>query len=88
VRNDLVGDGATGQRHGHHGGSRDGVALAHGIRHGTALAKTRANAALTIADNNHGIESEVPAALDHLGHTADLDHLLLQVALVVTLIPE
>ena len=79
VGDDRVRHRAAGQRHRNQTAACDSVALADGVRNGAALAESRAQPALPIANDDHGVEGEMTSPLHDLGHAADMDNVLLEV---------
>src|SRR5690606_11409374 len=52
----------------------------HRLRHLVRLTRREAHAALPVAHRHEGVEREAPAALHHLGHAIDRDHVLDEIA--------
>ena len=73
---DLVQRAAIAQRHAHHVFLRSSGRLLNGLGHFARLAMTETDAALLIADDDEGCETEVLAALHNFGHTVDVDNLV------------
>src|SRR5256884_3740244 len=76
VPDDLVRDGAAGERHLHHPPARGLDRLAHRLAHLVGLPGRDADPSLPIADGDERVEPEAPAALDDLGDAVDRDHVL------------
>ena len=57
--------------------------LADGFRHFARLAMAETDPALLIANNDECRETEALAALDHLGHTIDVDQLVSELAVAL-----
>src|SRR5438552_6065386 len=73
---DLVRDGAAGERHLGQAAARCLHGLAHRFAHLVRLAGGDADATLPVAHGDQGIEAEAPAAFDNLGDAIDRDHVL------------
>ena len=76
-----MGNSCAGKRYPHHVVLGGFPAFFDGIRHLARLAETQAHAALAIPNDNQRAEAEPSSALDHLGRTVDVDHLLDQFVL-------
>ena len=73
--------GLAVHRHGHQIATGSFAALADRIRHFVGLAVAVTDPALAVTDHNQGAETEVFAALDHLGTPVDRNHALVEFAL-------
>src|SRR5438094_75819 len=76
VPDDLVRDGAAGERHLHHAPARGLDRLAHRLAYLVSLPGRDADPSLPIADGHERVEPEAPAALDDFGDAVDRDHVL------------
>src|SRR5881409_1550588 len=76
VADDLVRDGAAGERHLGQAAARGLHGLAHGFAHLVRLAGGDADPPLPVAHGDQGVEAEAPAAFDDLGDAIDRDHVL------------
>src|SRR5688572_17579822 len=54
-----------------------------GLSHFVSLTRTDADLAVSIADNDDGVEAEATPALDHFSAAVDGDHLLLEFRLLI-----
>src|SRR3989442_1876135 len=73
---DLVGDGAAGERHFRQAATRGLHGLAYRLAHLIGLAGGNADAPLAVAHGDERVEAESPAALDDLGDAVDRDDVL------------
>jgi hypothetical protein len=78
--NDLVWNGVPGERNLGQPAPRGVNGFAHGLRHFVGLARREANATLTVANRDEGIEREAPTTLHDLGHAVDRDDVLDEIA--------
>src|SRR5207253_9363194 len=76
VPDDLVRDGAAGERDLHHPPARGLDRLAHRLAYLVGLPGRDADPSLPIADGHERVEPEAPAALDDFGDAVDRDHVL------------
>src|SRR5256884_4071877 len=76
VPDDLVRDGAAGERDLHHPPARGLDRLAHRLAYLVSLPGRDADPSLPIADGHERVEPEAPAALDDFGDAVDRDHVL------------
>src|SRR3989344_8756309 len=79
TRQDLVVQRRTFELNAYHVAARVFHRLLHRRRHFARLAATDADTTGAVADHGQRREAELPAALEHLGHTPDVDELLLEV---------
>ena len=66
-----------------HAGTQGQGAKARGRTNLLGGCAADADGALLVADHHHGTEAELLAALDHLGHAADLDDTLLETVVLL-----
>src|SRR5207247_1167041 len=76
VPDDLVRDGAAGERDLHHPPACGLDRLAHRLAYLVSLPGRDADPSLPIADGHERVEPEAPAALDDFGDAVDRDHVL------------